>query len=203
MGQPEHWRPDSERYRWDRAQVDFGLRVRQLRQARGLSQARVAEWMTSAGFAMHQSTVTKLESGVRPTSVGELAALAALFGLQPDQLLGGAEDQQVEADAESVYLTARTSVLAEAEREAERNLTRIRESFQATVNRLRVLHNRSCADCSSPDFIPSVERMSHDALLVSGDAGLLRDEIKFEGTDLFTPAARALRAHYFDVDLQQ
>lgn len=32
---------------------------------------------------MHQTTVAKLEAGTRPTDVGEIAAIAAIFGIQP------------------------------------------------------------------------------------------------------------------------
>jgi transcriptional regulator with XRE-family HTH domain len=54
-------------------------RVRELRTARGWTQETLAQRMTAYGWAMHQTTLAKLESGNRPTSVGELAALAAIF----------------------------------------------------------------------------------------------------------------------------
>ncbi len=58
----------------------FGLRIRSLRRARSWTQDEVAQWMTAAGYPMHQTTVAKIESGSRPTSVGEVDALASIFG---------------------------------------------------------------------------------------------------------------------------
>lgn len=66
----------------------FGARVKALRQARGLTQEQLGERMTNAGYPMHQTTVAKLESAGRPTSVGEVAVLATLFGVPISSLFG-------------------------------------------------------------------------------------------------------------------
>ena len=59
----------------------FGIRVKDLRLARGLTQESLAIWMTNAGYPMHQTTAAKIENGGRPTPVGEVAALAVLFNV--------------------------------------------------------------------------------------------------------------------------
>jgi transcriptional regulator with XRE-family HTH domain len=59
----------------------FGRRVKDLRQARGWTQEEFARHMTAAGHSMHQTTVAKMESGARPTTIKELAAIATIFDI--------------------------------------------------------------------------------------------------------------------------
>ena len=47
----------------------------------GWTQEQLAEQMTVAGHTMHQTTVAKLESASRPTNVGEIGAIASIFGV--------------------------------------------------------------------------------------------------------------------------
>ena len=61
---------------WERR---FGRRLKDLRTAKGWTQDDLAKRMTAAGHPMHQTTVAKIESGNRPTPVGEIAALAAIL----------------------------------------------------------------------------------------------------------------------------
>lgn len=68
------------------AERAFGRRVKDLRTARGWTQDDLARHLAAAGYTMHQTTVAKMESGVRPTDVGEIAAIAAIFGIQPAAL---------------------------------------------------------------------------------------------------------------------
>ncbi len=84
------------------AERRFGARVRNFRQARGLTQEALAQWMTSAGYPMHQTTLAKIESGGRPTPVGEVAALAALFGVPVGEFFDTSDD--VRDDMERVRL---------------------------------------------------------------------------------------------------
>lgn len=67
----------------------FGLRVRELRLALGMTQAELAERMSSLGYGMSQTMVAKMERGARPTSVGELAVLGSIFSVGPADLLSG------------------------------------------------------------------------------------------------------------------
>ena len=60
----------------------LGLRVRELRTARGWTQKALAQRASALGFTMHRTTVAKVESGTRPTSVAEVAALAAIFDVE-------------------------------------------------------------------------------------------------------------------------
>lgn len=72
-----------------RTELAFGMRVRMLRTAAGMTQAELADRVTGAGMSMTQGMVAKLERGARPTSVGELAVVGQVFGVTPAQLLEG------------------------------------------------------------------------------------------------------------------
>jgi len=90
--------------RWKRPQIALtgpAFRRHQPRQPRRgtrlPSRATHSQWFVAAvpstaqrasafGFAMHRTTVAKVESGTRPTSVAEVAALAAIFDVEVSSL---------------------------------------------------------------------------------------------------------------------
>lgn len=83
--EPGVWRPTVERF--------FGARVRELREAKGMSQADLAEAMTQRGVRWHQTTVAKSEKGQRPIRLDEAALLAELlFTSLPVMLAPVADD---------------------------------------------------------------------------------------------------------------
>jgi transcriptional regulator with XRE-family HTH domain len=59
----------------------FGEVVREWRLNRDWTQEDVAERLRHQGFEMHQTTVAKIERGVRPLRVAEAAALAEVFDM--------------------------------------------------------------------------------------------------------------------------
>ena len=63
--------------------------LKEMRQAAGLSQARIAELMFSKGQPWHQQTVYKIEAGLRAVRAGEVADLAAVLGVTLTALLSG------------------------------------------------------------------------------------------------------------------
>lgn len=79
------------------AQVDFGKTVRAHRTAKGWTQADLAERAERYGMHLGQATIAKLESGNRPTSVGELFALGELFGVKPSELLAPPAEPEPQA----------------------------------------------------------------------------------------------------------
>lgn len=67
----------------------FRKRVANLRNERDWSQAELAKKLTAMGIDnMHNTTVAKIEAGDREIKLDEAAALANLFGLSVDSLLG-------------------------------------------------------------------------------------------------------------------
>lgn len=72
-------RKDSQELR-----VLFATNLRTLRQARGVSQERLAEM---AG--LHRTYISSVERGARNISIDNIARLAKALGISPDKLLGG------------------------------------------------------------------------------------------------------------------
>lgn len=96
----------------------FGGVVRELREARGLSQAELARELGALGFEYHQTTIGKLESGARPLRIGELYAMAAVFGVSATDLLDAAAGK----DGQGEFRTA--SALRDREAKAFRDAAR-------------------------------------------------------------------------------
>ena len=63
-------------------------RAAELRKAAGWSQRQLARKMSALGWSWYQQTVASVESGTRQVRIGELADLAALFGITPAVFLG-------------------------------------------------------------------------------------------------------------------
>jgi transcriptional regulator with XRE-family HTH domain len=112
---------------WERL---FGKRVQDLRLAMGWTQEDLAQRMTDAGHPMHQTTVTKLEKGTRPTSVAEVGALSTLFDVSIGAIFGGGD----ELDALR-RMKASTTRIALIRAEIQRILEE-RASHQARIDEL-------------------------------------------------------------------
>lgn len=65
----------------------IGRNVSTLRRAVGLTQEELATAMTEVGFGWLRQTVTEVEAGRRSIAIEEVAALAALFDLDPFHVL--------------------------------------------------------------------------------------------------------------------
>lgn len=63
------------------AALEFGRRVRRLRKEAGLTQKELADRIGQWGRSYHQTTVAKIESGTRPTSLDELIPLSVALGV--------------------------------------------------------------------------------------------------------------------------
>jgi transcriptional regulator with XRE-family HTH domain len=76
-----------DRYQPSHIEVQFGERVAELRKANNLTQAELSALVSKSGYPLHQTTVAKLEKGLRPTSLGEASAIATILGVSLDDLL--------------------------------------------------------------------------------------------------------------------
>jgi transcriptional regulator with XRE-family HTH domain len=72
----------------DRVEASFRDTVKDERKGRGWSQAHVAQLLSDKGLAVYPTTVAKIEAGERAVRVDELVALANIFGVSVDALLG-------------------------------------------------------------------------------------------------------------------
>lgn len=66
-------------------------RLRSVREAKSMSQADLAGYMTARGFDFKQQTINKIEKGERRVSAAELVALASSLGVEAANLLGSGE----------------------------------------------------------------------------------------------------------------
>lgn len=88
-------------------------KLKELRQLAGLPQVKIAERMFSRGQPWHQQTVYKVEAGQRPVRVGELADLAAIFGVTPATLLSDDDYGDAAAEREVMEHALREQIAAE------------------------------------------------------------------------------------------
>jgi len=73
--------------------ASFGERLKQIREARRLTQHDLAHRLRQRGFGTTQTTVSRWESGQAPRGY-VLAALAAELGVTVDELLGSSDEDE-------------------------------------------------------------------------------------------------------------
>jgi transcriptional regulator with XRE-family HTH domain len=71
-----------------RMETHFRKRIKDERDRRGWSQEELARRLGEHGVAVHASTIAKIETDARAVRLDEAAAIADLFGLSLDALLG-------------------------------------------------------------------------------------------------------------------
>jgi transcriptional regulator with XRE-family HTH domain len=100
-------------------ETHFRKRLKDERDRRGWSQEELAKRLGERGVAVHASTIAKIETDARAIRLDEAAAIADLFGLSLDTLLGrkAVEDNQGHA----------ISVLAEEAQRLISDLSQIRD----------------------------------------------------------------------------
>jgi transcriptional regulator with XRE-family HTH domain len=80
-----------------------GRAVRRLREASGLTQARLAEKLSDAGWASGlQSSVAELERGRRRVSLGDLVLIARVLDVTPQSLMAVRPNRPVRVGARAV-----------------------------------------------------------------------------------------------------
>jgi len=73
----------------------IGERMKMIREARGIKQNRVAQYL-----GVHNSTVAKYESGEREPDIEAIIKLSQLYGVSVDYLLGNDEGDFVYPESE-------------------------------------------------------------------------------------------------------
>ena len=76
----------------DRIETGFSKRLRRERDKRKLSQAQLAKILSDRGIPMYPTTVAKIEAGERNAKIDEICAIADLFEVGVDTLLGRTAD---------------------------------------------------------------------------------------------------------------
>lgn len=79
------------------AGTEFRETLHRLRRNRGWSQAHLAELLSAKGLGVYPTTIAKIEAGDRAIQIDELVAVADIFEVSVDALLGhstkGAKDK--------------------------------------------------------------------------------------------------------------
>ena len=134
--------------RADVIEREFGMRVRALRNARGWTQDRLAAEMTRRGFAMHQTTIAKLESASRPTTLGELSELARLFRVNPLELMdlnAAVARDSMDFQARLRTLDAHAVALEHERQDVAAQLGMLRARHEAIDQQLAEVHREQSA----------------------------------------------------------
>jgi transcriptional regulator with XRE-family HTH domain len=72
----------------DVVEVEFRKRLRAARRGRGLTQKEIADHLSARGIPLSDSIVAKMERGERKATLDEMCALADIFEMSLDTLLG-------------------------------------------------------------------------------------------------------------------
>ena len=112
------------------ARMAFGARIRELRHAAGWSLDGLRDALTEQGVRFNSSQISKIERGVRPTSVEEVHALAAAFRLSsPADLL---DYRGMSADQKAVIRASMRAAGLQMKRvELERELAAVDEDIKS------------------------------------------------------------------------
>ncbi len=82
-----------KKYNYDNQKNISGERIRQLRKANKLSQNQLAIKMQTEGVIMEQDVISRIESGQRILVDYELFALAQIFKVSSDWIIGLSDKQ--------------------------------------------------------------------------------------------------------------
>lgn len=93
----------------------FGRRVREVREAVGLSQAQLAKELVKRGVKLSPSQVAKVERGERPTNVAEAWALKVALKVEMGWLFG--EGDKSPEELRSMEIAWHLSRIQQRERE--------------------------------------------------------------------------------------
>lgn len=111
---PKHngWRPGGIN-RPEEVEQAAASRLRELRQRSGWSQSDMAGQMGARGWPWHQQTVARVEAGLRPLRLGELADVATIFGLTPAALISVDGFADAAGERQAMERTLREQIAAE------------------------------------------------------------------------------------------
>ncbi|MGJ9426848.1 helix-turn-helix domain-containing protein [Nesterenkonia halotolerans] len=142
---------DRERALREAAQ-EFGRRVKRLRKDAGLTQQELADRLGQWGRSYHQTTVAKLESGTRPTTLEELIPLSVALGVSQREFFQDpspnerAERKVREAEQELLELRSQVSATRDRYRQLQDELKKALEVYSLRLAALRELDPSATAE---------------------------------------------------------
>ncbi|AUN40930.1 helix-turn-helix domain-containing protein [Tsukamurella tyrosinosolvens] len=163
------------------ANTAVGKNISGLRIARGISQASLARRLGAAlGKNVDPATITRMESGKRPTTVDEIAAVADILEIPVEQLLYGATGSDDGKRVRDVL-----QALASAEK-ARFEFGRAFLAWMGNTSHLRhVVEEASdmLVDAVSPDVLARIEQLALPSIDDTSVGQTLRDEIMADRHD--------------------
>lgn len=141
------------------AEDRFRKRLRDEREQRKWSQADLARRLSETGPRVHPTTIAKIESGDRSVRIGEAAAIADIFRMSLDRVLG----RTVDDDAEFSY---RFKSLQDKAREALISVESLHAQFR----------DRLYALLEFP-FVENRDRIRHYGLNVTTNMNAVLDSL--------------------------
>jgi transcriptional regulator with XRE-family HTH domain len=117
--------------------VDFnqrvGARVKQYRQAAGVSQTQLATVLSTLGMPFHQQAIVRVERGQRPLRLEEALAVAENLGIDMALLLYDTSDAEKLALEEQIQdllggIADEREVIAECERKIKHYETQVQRA---------------------------------------------------------------------------
>ena len=126
----------------------FAASVQRLREHAGISQTALAKQMSEAGWSgFHQTTISRIEKGVRPVRLGEARALARLLGSSVPTMYSPVGLEQITGElrqlesvlSESLSRLARSGVeLVQRQADARSRLVAIEQQAKSILERDRL-----------------------------------------------------------------
>lgn len=123
-----------------RPELTFAQRVRELREALGLSQTQLATTLRLKGVKIDPTSITRLEKGTRGVRLDEAVAIAGVLDQTVDEMLRPVlpPGEQLRQAAQQADQTRWRAARAVAEMQAaQTRLTRLRVNLDADLDDLR------------------------------------------------------------------
>jgi transcriptional regulator with XRE-family HTH domain len=110
-----------------RAESQFRKQIRDARKKRGWSQNQMARLLSRKGFQFYATTIAKIEAGDRAVGIAEAVAIAELFEVPLDSLLG----RKPRAERDLTYaLSALLDAVFTSRTELQRNARSLRDRLE-------------------------------------------------------------------------
>lgn len=118
---------------------EVGLRIAQLREARGLSQKQLSDELEKVGLKVRRETVTQWEAGTRDLKTEYTVKLADFFGVTCDEILRGIKSENLSIAKETGLSNGAITKLRQLSQAGERPGERGVDRYGYTIETLRVL----------------------------------------------------------------
>ena len=118
---------------------EVGLRIAQLREARGLSQKQLSDELEKVGLKVRRETITQWEAGTRDLKTEYTVKLADFFGVTCDEILRGIKSENLSIAKETGLSDGAITKLRQLSQAGDHPGERGVYRYGYTIETLRVL----------------------------------------------------------------